>query len=289
MIIILFLPLISFYIFQDPIKGFQTENYLDEDTKEKSLGLHELMDDLFSLFISMEKDTNFQKPLPSVPIIPLDYLNLGDNKLAAKAFEDLKVYLKKPLEDIANSESSSCCLENALKFLSSWSSGNGASLEALKATIDSLLQNLLNILSSFKQASATIDKLAVLEKKQKSINNELPQRKEAANTLEKSIAEAQQKEADLEENFFRLQAELKSVENEIKEHEVLLLSLKDQEKKLHMDTVNFSKEFEFVKRDKLKMVEDESKAQEQLFKAKYEWLAFCNQLKQNCSTAWNLF
>ena len=252
---------------QAPIKGLQTETYIDEDAKKESSDPQNFMDDIHSLFDSMEKD----------------------NQLVAKAFDDVETYLNMPLKDIANNEFNSICLVNALKFLSSWSSGNGSSLEAFKTAIDSLLQNLPCILSSFKQASITIDKFMVLEEKYKSIKEELPQQKEAANTLEKCIVDAQQKKAYLREKLYRLQAELDSTENEIKEHDIHLMSLKEQGKKFHMDTINFSKKFESIKKGKSEMTEDRNSAHEQLLEANHKWIAFSNKLKQKCSVTRNIF
>ena len=267
----------------------KTKAYLDKDTNASSLNLQDLMGGVFSVLNSVEKGSEVQEPMPSVSAIPSDRLNLKDHQLLARAFADLESYLKMPLKDIANSDVNSQCLENALKFLSSWSCGNGAPLEGLKVKVDSLLQNMPSILSSFKQASATIDKFTVLDQRQKSIKEELPQRKEAADTLEKSIAEAQQKEATLRETFYRLQAELQSIENEIKQHETHLSSLKEQAKKLNANTMDFLKDFEAIKKDKSEIVEDPRKAQQELFNASCEWVDLCNQLMQSCNVARDLF
>ena len=75
-----------------------------------------------------------------------------------------------------------------MKLLSSWSYGNVAPLNGLKSTIDSLLQDLQSVLSSFKQ--------------------ELPWQKEVAIALiyeisptEKSIAKAQLEKDDLNQQI----------------------------------------------------------------------------------------
>ena len=271
----------------------KTGTYHDKDAKENPLIVEDLNNDIITLFKSMEEEDNdVQHPTIYNSKIPIKRLKLENNNVA-KAFADLEAYLKMPLQDIVNSESNSHCLENALKLLSSWSCGNADPLKGLKSTIDSLLQDLPSIISSFKQSSDTLDKFVVFERKDKFLKEELPRQKEAAITLiseisatEKSIAKAQLEEADLKDQICKLQDQVKRKENEIKGHES---SLKEQRNKLHEDTKGFKREFETLKKVKSKMVEDQREAQQELFTANYKWMAFCNQLEQNCKVVRNLF
>ena len=269
--------------------------YNDKDSKANSLNLEDLKDDIITLFNSMEKYDDVQKPITSISKIPIEHLNLEKSHVA-KAFADLEAYLKMPSKDIVNLEFSNHCLENALKFLSSWSCKNGAPLEAFKTIIDSLLQDLPSILSSFKQASSTIQEVALLDEKDKLIQEQLPQRKEVAVNLiseisatKKSIVKAQQKETSLREQIYGLQVELKRTEDEIQGHEAHLSSLNEHRSKLHEDIVGFQKEFENIKKGKFEMVEDQRKAQQELFNVNHKWMAFRNQLEQNYKAAQNLF
>lgn len=120
-------------------------------------------DDLISLFQSMEED-NGGEPIPHVPIM-------------AKALVDLENHLKMPFKDIASSESNSLQIRTALNFLSRLSLDHEALTNELKAIIESLHQYLPSILHSYNQAFTTINKIAVLEERDKCMKKELEQKK----------------------------------------------------------------------------------------------------------------
>ncbi|KAF7842314.1 putative disease resistance protein [Senna tora] len=126
----------------------------------------------------------------------------NDNEVA-KAFADLEASLKMDLNKIVSSEEDNLRLQNALKFLSSQcSEEDGAPSPGLSATIDSLPPPR--------------------RKEKHMINEELPQRKLAANTLNSDIDKTEKSMAELKEKILRLQAELNNKEKEFKECEIKL-------------------------------------------------------------------
>ncbi|KAI4357062.1 hypothetical protein L6164_001036 [Bauhinia variegata] len=186
----------------------QTKNYTGEDVKEDLINPREFNDvDLIGLLQSIEEDSNTQAPMPSFSKTAAKNLTAEDN-LVAEALADLQVFLKVPLKDIASSKAASLSLENALNFLSCHSFEDGAVSYELKDAIDSLHQDFPSILSSFTQASATIDRFTALEGKEKSLKEELPRLKESVVTLITKIFKTEQKEASLAEQISRLQVEL---------------------------------------------------------------------------------
>ncbi|XP_028754247.1 centrosomal protein of 135 kDa-like [Neltuma alba] len=204
------------------------------------------------------------------------------NSEVTKALVDLEASLKADLNDIATSEKDRLCLENALTSLSSLCSNDD-----LKATIHSLQQEIQTILSSFKQASATIDTATKLEQKENVMIGQRSQRKEAAMTLlseihrtQNSMVEAQTREVELKEQISKLQAELYSKEKEIKECQTKLLSLQEQKKKSVSDTVGFLKELEAVKKERSHMVKDQIKAKQQLENVNCKWSSCVDNLKK---------
>ncbi|KAI4308646.1 hypothetical protein L6164_031702 [Bauhinia variegata] len=226
--------------------------------------------DLVDLFQSMEEDDDVQASMPSTSVISANNSDM-EVKSIAKALADLQISLKMPLENIACSEVESLRLENALNFLSSHSCADGAMSDGLKAAIDSLHQEFHNILSSFKQASATILRFTLLEEKEKTIKEELPRRKELAIAL---MNEIQQKEVSVMEQISKLQDELSS--------------LQEQKKKCIADAIRFKSEFESVKNNKAQMLEDHVNSREELFKVDYIWSTLCSEFVDNLFSASNL-
>ncbi|KAI4357312.1 hypothetical protein L6164_001269 [Bauhinia variegata] len=238
-------------------------------------------DDLFKLLQSMEDDADVMQPA------------LEDG-LVVEALFDLEAFLKMPLKDIANSEANSLRLENAINFLSRSCNEEGSLLAGLKDRIDSICRDVLNHLSSFKQASASLDEFKLLKEKEKSIKEELPLRKEVASNLfsnisrtKNSMAEARQKEADLKEQISKLQLELKAVKKDILDYEANLSSLEQQKEKLHTEVKTFKEEFEFVKKSKSEKVGNQRKAQQKLLKLDSEWSTLYNQFQQIRTAAAN--
>ncbi|KAF7842580.1 centrosomal protein of 135 kDa-like [Senna tora] len=120
---------------------------------------------------------------------------------------------------------------------------------------------------------SAIDTFTELEEKEKCINEEIPQRKEAAITLiseiceiKKSMADAQKKEVELKEQIVRLQAELNRKEKEIRDCEIKISSLEEQKKKSVWDTIGFLEECETVKKNMSQIVEEKMKARQELEK-----------------------
>ncbi|XP_028753123.1 eisosome protein 1-like [Neltuma alba] len=192
-------------------------------------------DDLMILFQIMEEVADIEVHMPYASQV----IAYEDDSEVAKALGDLEASMKMGLEEIASSEESKLCLENALNTLSSHCSDDG-----LKAIIHSLQQEIQNVLSSFK-----------LQQKQKLMTEQCLQRKGAAMSLlseiqktQNSMVEAQKKAAELKEQIFKLQTELDSKENEIKECDNKLLSLEKQKKESVSDTIGFIKELEAVKK-----------------------------------------
>ncbi|KAF7842574.1 protein IWS1-like protein [Senna tora] len=232
-------------------------------------------DDLIRLFRIMEKgaDMEVHKLYVSKNVAVED-----DNKVV-KALADLEISLSMGLQKIASSEENSLSLQDALNFLSTNYFEDGDPSHGLKPTIESLHQEIPSILSSFKQVSArlsTIDTFTQLEEKEKSVNEELPQRKKAAISLiseidrtEKSMAKAQQKEAELKEQISRLQDELKNKGKEIEDCETKLSFLQEKKKKGVSETIGFIEEFEAVKKDRSQIVEDKMKVRQELERWSY--------------------
>ena len=171
--------------------------------------------------------------------------------LVAKVLWDLEVMLKMPLKDIANSDANVLNLQIALNFLSRLSLKDGALSDGLKAIIHSLHQNSPTILTSFKQASSEMDKFALVEQREKSIKQELAQRKIQAPILvsnisqtKKFVDEATLMEASLKEKISKLQEELTSVGNKIKDCKAELSALIEEKKKCIAETVGFKEELE---------------------------------------------
>ncbi|KAF7842973.1 putative disease resistance protein [Senna tora] len=262
----------------DQIMVNEAETYTDEKIKVDHRNPQQFEDDdLIRLFQTIEEgaDIGIHKPYVS-KITALE----DDNKVAM-AFSDVETLLKMGVNEIAKSEEDRIRLENALEFLSTHYSRDGAPSHMLKDKVDSMRQEISSILSSFKQASArlsAIDTFTELEEKEKSINEELPQRKEAAITLiseicetKKTIDEAQKKEVELKEQITRLQAELKRKEKEIRDCEIKLSSLEEQKKKSVWDTIGFLEECEAVKKERSQIVEEKMKARQELEKVEFKW------------------
>ncbi|KAK4254278.1 hypothetical protein QN277_009681 [Acacia crassicarpa] len=205
-----------------------------------------------------------------------------DDSEVTKALVSLEASLKMGLNEIASSEESELCLENALNTLSSHCFDDG-----LKATIHSLQQEIQSIISSFKQACATFDTVTKLEQKEKLMMGQRSQKKEAAMTLlseihktQNSRVEAQTRVAELKEQISKLQAELYSKENEIKECDIKLLSLEEQKKKSVSDTIGFMKELEAVKKERSHNVVDQIKTRIQLENMDSRWSSCLSNLKK---------
>ncbi|XP_028786568.1 uncharacterized protein LOC114742483 [Neltuma alba] len=210
-------------------------------------------DDLMRLFRIMDEGAEMEVHIPDVSKIAA----LRDDNELKKALTDLEASLRMSLSEITCSEESKLRLENALNILSSHCSEEGAPSHGLQATIHSLQQEIQTVLSSSKQAYASIDTFNELERKEKLITEEASKRKEAATTLlskihnkESSLAEAQQKEAELKEKISKIQAEVYRKEKEIQECEIELLSLKKQKKKSVFETMGLINQFDAVKRDR---------------------------------------
>ncbi|KAI4353020.1 hypothetical protein L6164_001998 [Bauhinia variegata] len=154
----------------------QTKTYINEDVKvEPIINLQPFEGTNLVEFHSMEEEEDVPASIPS-SLISVNNPDMDANSVA-KALADLQVTLKMPLENIASSEAESIRLENTLNFLSSHSCADGAMSDGLKSAIESLREDLHSILSSFKQASATIVRFTLLEEKEKSIKDELPRRR----------------------------------------------------------------------------------------------------------------
>ncbi|KAF7842571.1 putative disease resistance protein [Senna tora] len=227
----------------------ETEIDIDEGIKVEDAKPEKFEeDDLTRLFrIMEEEDTDMGVGVPYVSNIAAGE---DDNKVA-RAFANLEVSLKMGLNEIANSEEDILRLQNALNILSShFSKEDGASVRGLSTTIDSLHQEIQSIISSFKQASSAISTFTELEGKEKHmINEELPQRKKAANTLHSEIDKTEKSMDELKEQILRLQAELNRKEKEFKECEIKLSCLQEKKKKSVWDNMGFMKEFVDVKKD----------------------------------------
>ena len=192
------------------------------------------------------------------------------------------------LSEIATSEESKLCLQNALNILSSHcSEDDEAPSHSLQATILSLQQEIQTILSSFSQAYATIDTFTKLQQKGKLMIEQRAKRERDAKTLicdinntKNSVAEAQLKAAELKEKISKLQAEMISKEKEMKECELKLLSLQEQEKKTVSDNIRFTMDFLAMEKERSHMVEDQMKARQQLENMEAKWFSCLSDLKK---------
>ena len=241
----------------------QTGTQSDEGSKADNLSPQQFEeDDLIRLFRIMEKGAQ-------VGFRNISHACLTGNNEVARAFADLEASLKMSLEEIACSEEKRVCLENALKFLSNHYHEDEASSNGLKATIKSLCQEIPSILSSFKEASIRLGSTETfhkLEETDKYINEELPQRMKAAVSLVSEIHKIQQKEAQLKEQIFSLQDELKKKEREIKDCEMKLSFLQEKKKKSVSETIGFLEDFEGVKKGRSQIMEDRKKVRQELEK-----------------------
>ncbi|KAK4254259.1 hypothetical protein QN277_009663 [Acacia crassicarpa] len=240
-------------------------------------------DDLMKLFQIMEEGAEMEVHMSHVSKIAAVH---DDNQLI-KALADLEGSLKISLNEIASSIESRFRLENALNILSSHCFEHGVPSHGLQTTIHTLQQEIQNVLSSSKQAYATIDTFNMLEHKEKLFTEERSNRKEAAVALlseiynkESSLAEASLKEAELKEQISKLHAELDRKEKQVQEHEMELISLKEQKKKSVYDTMGFIKEFEAVKKERSHMVEENMNAKEHLQNMDVKWSSCLSNLKK---------
>ncbi|KAK4254262.1 hypothetical protein QN277_009666 [Acacia crassicarpa] len=240
-------------------------------------------DDLMRLFQILEEGAEMEVHISHVSKIAA----VHDDKELIKALADLEGSLKMSLNEIASSKESIFRLENALNILSSHCSEHGASSHGLQTTIHTLQQEIQNVLSSSKQAYATIDTFNKLEHKEKLFIEESSKRKEAAVALlseiynkESSLAEVSLKEAKLKEQISKLQAELDIKEKQVQDYKMELISLKEQKKKSVYDTMGFIKEFEAVKKERSHIVEENMKAKEHVQNMDVKWSSCLSNLKK---------
>ncbi|KAI9074878.1 hypothetical protein K1719_043186 [Acacia pycnantha] len=233
-------------------------------------------DDLIRMLDSMEDDYGGKSPILSVPTVATT-----KDELVAKALADLEESLKMPLKDIATSDANSLGLQTVLNFLSRLSLEDGALSHGVMAVIKSMHKDLPNILSSFKQAFATVNKFSVLEERDKSIKDELTQRKEVAIALVSKMSETQKFMDEAQEKEARLKEQISLLEKQRKDCEVELLSLQEQKRKYIAETVEFKKEIETVRKEKSEMVEDQRNARQQLFQVEYKWSTLSSQFEQD--------
>ncbi|XP_028786572.1 uncharacterized protein LOC114742488 [Neltuma alba] len=195
-----------------------------------------------------------------------------DDKVA-KAFDDLESSLKMDLNQIANSKEHTHRLENALNFLSTYFCKDGTSSHSLIiGKIDSLREEILKFISSFKQANDKLDRFTKLPKKEKWVDEEYAQKMEAGNTLVSEIRNTENCMIELEEQVSRLQAELKSnKEKELEDCKIKLSSLQKQKKECVLDIIRFMEEYEVVKRDKSHVVDGQIKASQELKELENQW------------------
>ncbi|KAI9076916.1 hypothetical protein K1719_041132 [Acacia pycnantha] len=237
----------------------------------------DLKDDyLIRMLDSMEDDYGGKSPILSVPTVATT-----KDELVAKALADLEESLKMPLKDIATSDANSLRLQTVLNFLSRLSLEDGALSHGVMAVIKSMHKDLPNILSSFKQAFATVNKFSVLEERDKSIKDELTQRKEVAIALVSKMSETQKFMDEAQEKEARLKEQISLLEKQRKDCEVELLSLQEQKRKYIAETVEFKKEIETVRKEKSEMVEDQGNARQQLFQVEYKWSILSSQFEQD--------
>lgn len=93
-------------------------------------------------------------PIPSVSIVPSNR-----NDLVEKAIADLEASLISKFEDIASSETNNLRLLTVLKFSSLISLGDGALPVGVKVIIESLHQEFLDIMCTFKLVIVIINKV----------------------------------------------------------------------------------------------------------------------------------
>ncbi|KAI9117747.1 hypothetical protein K1719_011162 [Acacia pycnantha] len=233
-------------------------------------------DDLISMLESMEDDYGGKSPILFVPTV----VTTKDEHVA-KALADLEDTLKIPLKDIATSDTNSLRLQTALNFLSRLSLKDRALSHGVMAVIKSMHKDLPNILSSFKQAFATVNKFTVLEERDKSIKDELTQRKKVAIALVSKMSEAQKFMDEAQEKEARLKEHISLLEKQRNDCEAELLSLQEQKRKHIAETVEFKKEIETVRKEKSEMVEDQRNARQQLFQVEYKWSILSSQFEQD--------
>ncbi|KAI9076906.1 hypothetical protein K1719_041122 [Acacia pycnantha] len=233
-------------------------------------------DDLIRMLDSMEDDYGGKSSILFVPTVATT-----KDELVAKALVDLEESLKMPLKDIATSDANSLRLQTVLNFLSRLSLEDGALSHGVMAVIKSMHKDFPNILSSFKQAFATVNKFSVLEERDKSIKDELTQRKEVAIALVSKMSETQKFMDEAQEKEARLKEKISLLEKQRKDCEVELLSLQEQKRKYIAETVEFKKEIETVRKEKSEMVEDQGNARQQLFQVEYKWSILSSQFEQD--------
>ncbi|XP_054777941.1 uncharacterized protein LOC129285964 [Prosopis cineraria] len=214
----------------------------------------------------MMKERGMEVVMPCVPEI----VAFDDDKLG-EAFANLESSMKMDLNQIAISEEHihRHRLEIALTFLSIYCSDNGPLFHGLRLKIDSLHHEIRTTMSSFKQASATLDTLNKLEEKEKLVDEKYSQQMEAAINLVSEISNTKKGMAELKEEI--LQAQLNSKEKEFKGYEVKFSSLEQQKEEQVSDTMGLMEEYEVVKKDKSRVVEGQTKARREVEKVKNDW------------------
>lgn len=251
-----------FYSFQYEISFSQTETYINEENNGHPIN------------IGGDMEANDLKPVVEDDegqiTTPFVYEVITTDNLVAKALSDLEESLSIPLKDIASSETNSLRLLTALNFLSHLSLKDIALSDELRAIIDTMHKELPTILCFFKQAFITIDKFAAIE----------AHHDEAAVTLSSKISkaksfldEAQQREAALKEKIIQLEKEIEY--------------LQEQKEKCIQETVGYKMELENVRKDKYQLVEDQTKARQQIFEVDYKWSALLSQFQYNNTVARN--
>lgn len=235
-------------------------------------------DDLIRLFQIMEEGADLGVHTHYVSKTSYDE---EDNTKVAKAFADLEASMKMNLNQIANSAENRLCLQNALNFLSTHCFVDEAPSHGLKPKVDSLQQKIQIVVSSFEQATTTIQTFIELQGRETyMMNEEFPQRKEAAMTLVSDIDETEKSMSDLKEHISRLQFELYSKEKEFKDYQTKLLSLQEKKKKSVWDTMEFMKELEDVKKGRTQMEKDQLKARHELENSNAEWASCVADLQK---------
>ncbi|KAK4278657.1 hypothetical protein QN277_016477 [Acacia crassicarpa] len=232
-------------------------------------------DDLIGMLESMEDDYSGESPILYVPTVATT-----KDELVAKALADLEDSLKMPIKDIATLDANSLRLQTALNFLSRLSLEDGALSHGVMAVIKSMRKDLPIILSSFRQAFATVNKFAVFEERDKSIKDELTQQKEVAIALVSKMSKTQMFMDEAQEKEARLKEQISLLEKQRKDFEAELLSLQEQKRKYIAKTFEFKKEIETMRKEKSKMVEDQRNARQQLFEVEYKWSILISQFEQ---------
>ncbi|KAK7260598.1 hypothetical protein RIF29_26786 [Crotalaria pallida] len=195
---------------------------------------------------------------------------VSEDNLVVKVLATLEESLEMPLKDIAYSEANSHLLLKALKFLSHIPLEDVDLPDGLKAMIASMHKEFPGILGSFKQVFATINKLAVLESHLNEVSAKLVSK----------VSDAKKKEAALKEHIIRLGKQIEDCGAE-------LSSLEEEQKKCIAQIIGYEKEYENVKKDRMKMLEDQRKYLKELFEMEYRWSDLCSQFELNRITARN--